>query len=111
MNNKEKELRHIVEIVVECCATCTGDGTMSVTVDMVLGKSRTENLVLTRCILARMIIFAGYTVSTISTLLKRHPKSVRDMLKMGQVLYNTKRAYRIAENEAMERCKSEGIGT
>lgn len=55
----------IIECVVRCCATqIDSDGRMSVTVEDVLGKSRAENVLMTRCILVGEMVGAGYSVTT-----------------------------------------------
>lgn len=101
MNNKESELYHIVDMVVECCATQINDnGDMSVTRDDVLGKSRKENIVMTRSILAMILKSAGYSTSTAAALMKRTPHAVRHMIELGHEYYKTSRAFRIANAEA-----------
>lgn len=96
----------ILDIVVACCATAIDEaGTMSVTKEAVLGRDKGENVVMTRCILSRLIVIEGYTVTTVCQMLKRTPRAVRNMLKQGQNLYETSRAYRLAEVEATMKCK------
>lgn len=48
MNDKEKELYSIIDNVVKCYAIELPDGTFSITNENVLGKSRAENIVMTR---------------------------------------------------------------
>lgn len=106
MNNKETELWRIVDIVVECCATkVKEDGTMSLTREDVLGKSRAENVVMTRCILVMMIIGAGYSVTTAAQLLGRTPHAIRHLLDIGHNYHISSRAFRIASAEATLMCK------
>lgn len=106
MNNKEMMLWQILDIVVGCCATAIDEkGTMSVTKEQVLGRDKGANVVMTRCILSRMILFEGYTVETVALLLKRTPRAVRNMRDQGANLYETSRAYRLAEVEATIKCK------
>lgn len=106
MNDKESTLHKIVDIVVECCAMQVADGKMSVTKELVLGACRTENVVMTRCILVRMIVFEGYSVSTAAMLLNKSIQAVRHLLQLAQTFHNNSRAYRIAEAEATLRCKN-----
>ncbi len=106
MNDKETILYRIVDIVVECCAMEVADGVMSVTREEVLGMSRVENVVMTRCILVRMLVFEGYSVSTAAMLLSRSVQAVRHLLKLAQSFHNSSRAYRIAEAEATLKCKN-----
>lgn len=102
MNNKQSELNKLVDIAVKCCATEIDDkGTLSLTKDDVLGKNRTENVVMTRCILVHLILHEGYSISTISQLLNRTIPAIRHLEKLGYTFEKTSRAYRIAQAEAI----------
>lgn len=106
MSDKGDMLDKIVDIVVDCCTLrIPSTGKMSVTREDVLGKSKDQNVVLTRCILARMITFNGYTITTASLLLGRTPHAVRNMIKQGMYLNEQSNAYRFAEAEATLRCR------
>lgn len=106
MNNKECELYRILDYVVECCATQVDEnGTMSITREDVLGKSRAENIVMTRCILVEQIVGAGYSTTTAAQLLHRTPHAIRHLLEVGNQYEQTSRAYRIAKAEATLKCK------
>lgn len=105
MNDKESELWKIVDIVVGCCATDMGDGKMSVTSADVLGPSRSENIVMTRCILVEQILGAGYSVTTAAQLLKRSVQAVRHMREMGENYRRSSRAYRVADAQATLLCR------
>ena len=106
MNDKEKMLMQIVDIVVECCATQVNEsGRMSVTKEDVLGTSRAENVVMTRCILAMMVVGAGYSVTTTAMLMNRSVHAVRHMVEVGQQYHMSSRAFRIAFAEATLKCK------
>lgn len=105
MNNKERYIQKIIDIVVSCCATeIDEEGTMSITKEDVLGKSRAENIVMTRCIIAMMLFGAGYSVTTIALILKRTPHAVRHLLVSGQNYQLCSRAFRIACAEATLMC-------
>lgn len=106
MNNKENELYRIVDFVVACCATEVDEsGRMSVTREDVLGRSRAENIVMTRCILVNQIIGAGYSTTTAAQLLHRTPHAIRHLLEVGMQYEQTSRAYRIANAEATLKCR------
>lgn len=105
MNDKETELYRILDIVVDCCATKVDDNKWSVTKEEVLGKSRSENIVMTRCILVHQIISAGYSITTCSQLLKRDPHSIRHLVDLGYNYQSSSRAYRIANAEATLKCQ------
>lgn len=100
MNNKEQEVYRIIDIVITCCAF---DGNEPQLREKVLSKARDENTVLTRCMLARMLAFSGYSNATIATLLHRSTAQIRNMLEVARDLRTHNRCYRIAENEAMKR--------
>lgn len=98
MNDKEKELYRIIDIVIGCCS-CQGNEQQLRT--RVLGGSRDDNTVLTRCMIARLLAFAGYSNATIAMVLRRDVKSVRNMLDAARDCRKTRRSYRIAEDEAV----------
>lgn len=99
MNRKESELYRIVDIVIRCCATGGKEQELR---EKVLSGARDDNTVLTRCMIARMLAFAGYSNATIAELLHRDQKSVRNILESARDCRKTRRAYRIAEDEAMK---------
>ena len=106
MNNKAKYLYDILDIVVDCCATeIDSNGRMSVTKEDVLGKSRAENVSLTREIFAIQVVNAGYSVTTVAQLLKRTPQSVRHLIAQGYSHEQTSNAFRLAKAEATIKCR------
>ena len=106
MNQKQQELNRILDTVVSCCATSYDDGTVSLTRSDVIGRSRSEVVVMTRAILVEMIIAAGYSTMTAAALLQRDVHSIRYLMSLGSRLRQTSRAYRIAADEAASLCKS-----
>lgn len=110
MNKKETELHRIVSLVIGCCATqIDDDGKMSLTKEDVLGKSRKENVVMTRCILVEQILKAGYSTTTAAQLLHRSVNAIRHLMVMGDNYCQTSRAYRIAREEAYTQCRINDI--
>lgn len=106
MNNKERYIQAVVSAVVDCCATEIDDeGTMSVTREAVLGRSRAENVVMTRCIAVMMLLGAGYSVTTIAQIFRRTPNAIRHLVEAGNNYLLTSRAFRIANAEATLRCR------
>lgn len=103
MNDKERELYRIVDTVIGCCASSI-EG-IEVTRENVLGKSRSENIVMTRAILVSQIIAAGYSTTTAAQLLKRDIHSIRHIIANNIRLLKSSRAYRIAAAEAERLCK------
>lgn len=107
MNEKQRLLYTILDIVVSCCQTeIDENGTMSVTREDVLGASRAENVVMTRCILVMMIVGAGFSTTTAAQLLNRTPHAVRHLLEVGHQYHLTSRAFRIASAEATLKCRN-----
>ena len=76
MNDKEKELWRVIDNVIKCCAITNLDGTLSITREDVLGKSRAENLVMTRCMVVEQMIHAGFTITSISYILDTYDRIV-----------------------------------
>lgn len=105
MNDKEEEIKRIVEIVVGCCVMTDND---SITSALVLGGSKRENVVMTRCVLVAQLVRAGYTVTTCAELLGCSPQAVRLLLSRGYDLERSSRAYRLASAEA-SRLIDEGV--
>lgn len=105
MNAKETELHRIIDVVIGCCATEIQDGAKTITKEDVFGRNRSENVVMTRCIIASQIISAGYSLSTVAFILNRTVQSVRHMIEIGANYNKTSRAYRIANEEATRKCK------
>ena len=83
MNDKEKELWRIIDNVIKCCAITTLDGTLSITREEVLGKSRSENLVMTRCMVVEQMLHAGFSITTTAKVLNRTVQAVRHLQKLA----------------------------
>ena len=108
MNDKQKVLCDILDIVVGCC-TFDVYGKPSITKEDVLGKSRKSNLVMTRCVLSHIVLSAGYSIETLAMLLGRTEVAVRSMIKQGHNLLDTSRAYRVAYTQAYTMCREKGL--
>lgn len=100
MNDKEKELWRIIDNVVKCCAMEMQDGSLSISREDVLGKSRAENLVMTRCIVVEQMVHAGFSTTTIATVLNRTVPAIRHLKKMAYTYISTSRVYRLATAQA-----------
>lgn len=59
MNKKEELIWKVIDNVISCCAVTRIDGTKSITREDVVGKSREENVVLTRCLVVEQTEVAG----------------------------------------------------
>lgn len=100
MNDKEKELWRVIDNVIKCCAIELPSGELSITREDVLGKSRAENLVMTRCMVVEQMIHAGFSITTIATVLIRTVPAVRHLCKMAYTYLSTSRVYRLATAQA-----------
>lgn len=101
MNEKENEFHRIVEIVVQCCRM--GDQNREELKEKVLGQCREEPIIMTRCMLARLLSYAGFTNLTISYVLHKSEKSIRHLLELAKDFRNHSKVYRLAEDEAMRK--------
>lgn len=104
MNNKESILYKIVGVVVVCCATII-DGKQNITTEQVLSRCRTENVVMTRQIVAIQIKQYGYTTTTIAQLLGCSPANARKLLADGYDNIKQSRAFHLAYAEATIKCR------
>ena len=100
MNKKEELIWRVIDNVISCCAVTRIDGAKSITREDVVGKSREENVVLTRCLVVEQMVHAGFTISTIAFILNRTVQATRHLFKMSTEFYQTSRAFRLATSEA-----------
>lgn len=77
MNKKEELIWRVIDNVISCCAVTRIDGAKSITREDVVGKSREENVVLTRCLVVEQMVHAGFTISTIAFILNRTVQAIR----------------------------------
>ena len=70
MNEKDFELDRIVSVVINCTKSSIWSDN-SITKEELLGKSKNENACMARAILVSQLVKAGFTISTISGLLRR----------------------------------------
>lgn len=97
-NNKQKELNKILENCISCCIT--QEGTDQVVKEKVLGKARSINIVMTRCVCVNQLIQAGYNICTIAEALHKTPTSIRKIKRVSAVFEKFSKAYNIALKEA-----------
>ena len=104
MNTKDYTLTRLIDIVVDCCKSAVWNDT-AITREGLLGSAKNENACMARAILVCQLIDAGYTITTISKLLKRTVQGIRHIIKTNYSLLKSSRAYKIASGEVAERCK------
>ena len=104
-NNKQNELNKIIENCISCCIN--QEGTDQVVKEKVLGKARSINIVMTRCVCVNQLIQAGYNICTIAEALHKTPTSIRKIKRVSSVFEKFSKAYQIALNEAssLNQCK------
>ena len=104
-NNKQNELNKIIENCISCCIT--QEGTNQVVKEKVLGKARSINIVMTRCVCVNQLIQAGYNICTIAEALHKTPTSIRKIKRVSSVFEKFSKAQQIAINEAssLTQCK------
>ena len=104
-NNKQKELNKIIDNCISCCIT--QEGTDQVVKEKVLGKARSINIVMTRCVCVNQLIKAGYNICTIAEALHKTPTSIRKIKRVSSIFEKFSKAYQIAINEAssLNQCK------
>lgn len=60
MNKKEELIWRVIDNVINCCAVTRIDGAKSITREDVVGKSREENVVLTRCLVVEQMVHVDW---------------------------------------------------
>lgn len=100
MNKKEQAIWVIIDNVIKCCAITNPDGTPSITREDILGKSRIENLVMTRCMIVQQMLQAGFSITTVATILCRSPQEIRHLRKQAHYYTEASCVYRLAMIEA-----------
>ena len=106
MNDKEKLFYHIEETAARCCSYTLKDGRQSITVADVLGKSRRENVQLTRNIAVGLLVALGFTVSTCAVMMHRSPPAIRCMMRADRQMQETSMVYRLATRQARTECRN-----
>ena len=109
MNEKGFELDRIVSVVVNCTKSSIWSDN-SITKEELLGKSKNENACMARVILVSQLVKAGFTISTISGLLRRTAQGIRHIIKTNYTLLKSSRVYKIASGEVEEMCKLSANG-
>lgn len=104
MNDKQKAIYKVLDIVVKCCVYDNVEG-KELTAEAVLSNNRSENIVMTRCIFVTQLLFLGYSRSTIARVLNRTERGISVLLENAHQLRIRSFAYRIAEAECTLKIK------
>ena len=100
MNKKEQLIWSIIDNVISCCTITKADGTRSITREDLVGKSREENVVMARALVVEQMVHAGFTITSIASILNRTVQATRHLFKMSTEFYQSSRAFRLATSEA-----------
>lgn len=100
MNDKEKEIYRVIDNVVKCCAIELPNGTLSISKEDILGKSREENIVMARAMVVEQMLHAGFSITTIAQILSRNVASIRHLRKLAYNYLSISRVYRLATAQA-----------
>lgn len=103
MNEKEKKIFDILDIVIEESSTAEQDGTR-ITRDDVRGKCKKENVVMCRCVFVAMLMYMGYSKTTIAAFLNRSEQSVSNILLVAYEYKKRSWAYRVVDAHSTLRC-------
>lgn len=98
VNNKQKELNKIIDNCISCCIT--KEGTNKVVKEKVLGKARSINIVMTRCVCVNQLLKAGFNICTIAEALHKTPTAIRYLKNISFTFEKFSKAYKIAIEEA-----------
>lgn len=104
MNDKERRIKEVLKVVVECCRTEI-NGAFSITENDVLSNCRKSNAVMTRCIFITQMRYMGFTTDTIAMYLNRTKQAVSKLITLGNTYRVQSKAYQIAEAQSTIRCK------
>ena len=77
MNNINKEINRVIDTVIDCSKAVVSHEHMSVTRDEVLGRSRKENAIRVRCLIAYFLYNDGLSITTIGQILGKSSRAVR----------------------------------
>lgn len=100
MNNKERLMQKVMELCAKCCSYATGDGRGTVTAGDLRGRSRAENISMSRCICVGILISMGFTISSLAFALNRTAPAIRHMVELDRRYERTSLVYRIAQRQA-----------
>lgn len=97
MNNLEENMQRIVDVVVSSCITTINiEGSELVSKEEILSKSKKQNAVKARHILAFALHRYGYTYSSISALLGCTKSAVSKMIAQHSEYKKTNKPYLLA---------------
>ena len=79
MNKKEELIWRVIDNVISCCAVTRIDGAKSITREDVVGKSREENVVLTRCLVVEQMVQRNMNKSELKEKIRRMKMEIQEL--------------------------------
>ena len=109
MNDINKEIHRIIDTVIECSKAVFSHEHMSVTKEEVLGKSRKENAIRVRCLIAYFLYNDGLSITTIGQILGKSSRAVRYKLSLHDTFYKSSNIFRIVHAQIIRQLKKNKI--
>lgn len=106
MNVKERLIETAISTVIKSCSIDEYVNVKSVTKDDILGKSRIQLVVIARCILVRVLIKIGFSVTTVAQILHRTKNTVRNLLQVGEQYMKMSSVFKIVYEDAYKACSN-----
>lgn len=99
MNNKEKLIEFIIDTSIEKCNVKTLTGEDTVTKELLINKSRKENVVLTRAMIILLLKNNGFTNQTCADILSMTTVGVRNAIQLCNYQLRDSEAFRTSYSE------------
>ena len=109
MNDISKEINRIIDTVIDCSKAAIGNDHTSVTRDEVIGRSKKENAVRVRCLVAHFLYKHGLSITTIGMLLGKSTQAVRNKLGMHDNFMRESQIYRIVHAQIERTLKANAV--
>lgn len=109
MNDINKEINRIIDTVIECSKSVVSHEHMSVTREEVLGRSRKENAIRVRCLIAYFLYNDGLSITTIGQILGKSSRAVRYKLSLHENYYTSSNIFRIVHAQIVRKLKKNKI--
>lgn len=103
MNEKEQTLFDILDIVIGESQICSADGAQ-ITREDVRGRCKKENVCMCRCIYVSMLMYMGYSKTTIAAFIGRTEQAVSDILLAAHEYKKKSWAYRVVDAKSTLKC-------
>lgn len=109
MNDINKEIHLIIDTVIACSKAEIAHDVMSVTKEEVLGRSRKENAIRVRSLIAYFLYNDGLSITTIGQILGKSQQAVRYKLALHDNFYKSSHIFRIVHAQIVRTLKEKAI--